>query len=123
MTSLIDKGTALFSGRPAAEPVQLDAFDADGQISADLIRYCDGADKLAVVDRFNRALAAATTTDQVKEIHDLAVGMAAYAKRANDKQLEADAEEIRMKATRRLGEMMKAQKETIGLNRGALVGG
>ena len=100
-------------------PLQLDAFDDDGQISAGLIPYGDGADKLAVVARLDRALASAATVDQVKEIHDLAVGMAAYARKAADTQLEADAVEFRMKAARRLGELMKAQKETIGFSAGS----
>ena len=100
-------------------PLQLDAFDDDGQISAGLIPYGDGADKLAVVARLDRALASAATVDQVKEIHDLAVGIAAYARKAADTQLEADAVEFRMKAARRLGELMKAQKETIGFSAGS----
>jgi hypothetical protein len=35
-----------------------------------------------------------------------------------DKNLEADANEIRMRAERRLGELMDEQKETFGLNKG-----
>jgi hypothetical protein len=131
----MEKAARLVNGRPGVDdhashadqapnnrtpvPKQLDAFDADGQIiSADLIRYSDVADRVLVRDKAERALAAAVSIDQVKAIHDLAVGMLAYAKTANDRDLEADAAEIRMKATRRLGEMMKAQKETVGLNEG-----
>jgi hypothetical protein len=44
--------------------------------------------------------------------------MRAYARIANDTQLEADAVEIRMRATRRLDQLRVAQKETVGLNAG-----
>lgn len=70
-----------------------------------------------------RALAEARSIDEVKDIRDKAVAIAAYAKQANNRTLEADAAEIRMRATRRLGELIEEQKETIGLNRGAAAGG
>jgi hypothetical protein len=41
--------------------------------------------------------------------------MRLYARQAKNKQLEADAFEIRKRAGRRLGEMMEAQKNTVGL--------
>ena len=44
--------------------------------------------------------------------------MQAYAKQAKDKQMEADAWEIRKRAEHRLGEMMEEQRETVGLNEG-----
>lgn len=44
--------------------------------------------------------------------------MKAYARQAKDKQLEIDASEIRIRAERRLGEMIKVQKETEGMNEG-----
>lgn len=56
--------------------------------------------------------------DEVKNIHDVATAMKAYAKQAQDKQLEIDASEIRIRAERRLGEMIRQQKETVGLNEG-----
>jgi N6-adenosine-specific RNA methylase IME4 len=49
--------------------------------------------------------------------------MAAYARQAKNRDLEVDAAEIRLRATRRLGELVEAQKETVGLNRGAAGGG
>src|SRR5262245_11950517 len=64
------------------------------------------------------ALAAAVAVDEVKEIHDEAAAVAAYARQAKNKDLEARAAEIRMRATRRLGEMIREQKRTVGLNRG-----
>lgn len=45
--------------------------------------------------------------------------MRAYAKQAKNKQLETDAAEIRIRAERRLGEMMAAQRDAGLLNRGA----
>ena len=37
----------------------------------------------------------------------------------SNKQLEIDAAEIRIRAERRLGELIEEQKKTVGLNRGA----
>src|SRR5260370_37165457 len=49
--------------------------------------------------------------------------MKLYARQAKNRDLEADAFELRIRAERRLGEIIAAQKATVGLNRGALVGG
>jgi hypothetical protein len=65
-----------------------------------------------------KALAEAKAVDEVKQLHDVSAAMRAYAIQAKDKQLEVDASEIRIRAERRLGEMLKQQKETVGLNRG-----
>jgi hypothetical protein len=59
----------------------------------------------------------------VKDIRDQAVAMAAYARQAKNRDLEADAVEIRLRATRRLDQLRRAQKETVGLNQGAAGGG
>jgi hypothetical protein len=64
------------------------------------------------------AIDSAATVDEVKKVLENWAGIAAYASKAKDKQLQADAAEIRMRAERRLGEMMQAQKETVGLNQG-----
>lgn len=45
--------------------------------------------------------------------------MKAYARQAKNKALEADAAEIRMRATRRLDQMRQEQKATIGLSLGS----
>ena len=44
-----------------------------------------------------------------------AVALKAYARQAKNKDLEADAIEIRLRAERRVGELMQAQRETVGL--------
>lgn len=65
-----------------------------------------------------RAIAEAKTVDEVKEIRDVSIAMKAYARQAKNKEMEADAAEIRLRATRKLDQLVKAQKETVGLAKG-----
>jgi hypothetical protein len=77
---------------------------------------------LDLYERACRAVAEARTIDQAKHIRGQAVAMQVYAKQAKNRDLEADAVEIRMRATRRLDQLRQAQKETVGLNQGAIAG-
>jgi hypothetical protein len=74
--------------------------------------------ELALYESARAALAKAVKVDEVKQIHDKATAMEAAAKVYKDKSLEADAREIRMRAKRRLGELIKEQKKTVGLSAG-----
>jgi ParB family chromosome partitioning protein len=77
----------------------------------------------ALYDAAKRAVAKARSVDEVKKIKQEAEQRRAYAKIAKDKVMLIDAEEIRARATRRLGQLMQAQAATVGLAKGARVKG
>jgi hypothetical protein len=64
------------------------------------------------------AIAACAHVDECKDWADKAAAMQAYNRMAKDKTLEVQAAEIRIRAERRLGELILLQKETVGLNAG-----
>ena len=70
-----------------------------------------------------RALAECKAVDEVKTWADKAAAMQAYGRMAKDKSLEVDAAEIRIRAERRLGEMIAAQKSDGGLAKGVQMAG
>ena len=80
----------------------------------ELVAKGDTSD-LALYTKACRALAEAKSVDEVKDVRDKASAMRAYAQQAKNRQMEVDAAEIRMRAERRLGEMIRQQKETVGL--------
>lgn len=81
------------------------AESGQNQTSTGLVRY----------DAACRAVAEAKSLDEAKDIRDKAEAMRAYARQAKNRQLEVDAAEIRIRAERRVGELMAMQRETVGL--------
>ena len=67
----------------------------------------------------SRALANAKTVTDARKVGYSAEALRAYAKQAKNKLLEVDAAEIRIRAERRVGELIAQQKATIGLQTGA----
>ena len=65
-----------------------------------------------------KALAEAKSVDEVKKILDVSIAMKVYAEQAKNEEMEADAREIRLRAERELGRMMREQKETQGMAKG-----
>lgn len=74
--------------------------------------------QLIKYDAACRAIAAARSVDEVKKIRDTSIAMKAYARQAKNHTMEADAIEIRMRATRRMDQMRQDQKSTVGLAKG-----
>ena len=61
-----------------------------------------------------RALAEAKTLEEIKDVSDKASAIQEYARRAKNKTLEIDAAELRMRAERKLGEILKNTKKNVG---------
>lgn len=79
----------------------------------DLVKY----------DAACRAVAEAASIDEAKGFRDKSEAMRAYAKQAKNKQLEVQAAEIRIRAERRIGELMAAQRDAGMLSTGAMGSG
>lgn len=74
--------------------------------------------ELVKYDAACRAVAEAKTIDEVLEINNRAEALRAYARQAKNRQIEIDAIEIRVRAERKLGELLLAIKRNGGLKSG-----
>lgn len=70
-----------------------------------------GVPALVRYDAACAALAKAKAVDEAKEIRNVSEAMRAYARQAKNRELEIDATEIRIRAERRIGQLMKKQQE------------
>ena len=74
---------------------------------------------LVIFEAARRQIAEAATVDQVNKVLALATGLTAAARKATDKELEAEAAVLKFEAERKLGQLMEQQKEIVGFNVGA----
>lgn len=70
--------------------------------------------ELTRYDAACHALAAAVSVDEAKGIRDASIAIQAYARQAKNRQMEIDAVELRIRAERRLGEMLAETPKATG---------
>jgi hypothetical protein len=66
-------------------------------------------------ERARHALAEAKAVDEALHVKNHADAWRTYARQARDRAMELDAAEIRIRAERRIGQLMQAQRESVGL--------
>jgi hypothetical protein len=89
-----------------------------GKVPPALLSHGDAVGSLIVFEDARRAIADADTVEQVNKILALATGLAAAARKATDREMEAEAAVLKLEAERKLGQLMAAQKETVGFSKG-----
>ena len=72
--------------------------------------------ELALYDNAVKALEEAAEIDEVKEVHNQAVAIRLYAKQSDNRELEANAVKIRMRAMRKMGELLQQMDKNKGGN-------
>ena len=77
-----------------------------------------GGTGLPLYDAACRAVSEAKNMDELRKIGSVAEAIRAAGKVAKNRQMEADGAEIRFRYERRVGELIKRQAETVGLNQG-----
>lgn len=70
--------------------------------------------QLVRYDAMRSAIAAAHSVDEVKDIHDRALALEAYARQANDEDNIRRVTEIRIRAERRCGELLRESEKAKG---------
>lgn len=76
--------------------------------------------ELARYDKAKAALAECERIDEVKDWADKAAALAAYAKQADDEELERNARRVRLRARRRLGELSADMPKAVNQHDAAL---
>jgi N6-adenosine-specific RNA methylase IME4 len=99
-------------------PALVDRGGAASKTKSPKTQRARGNRELALYDAACRALAEAVAVDEVKDIIDVAAAMQEYARRAKNFEMEANAVELRIRATHKLGKLIEAQKATVGLAQG-----
>jgi len=74
--------------------------------------------QLVRYEHAKRAIAEYKTVDEVKDFRDKALAIEAYAKQANDYDLEHDAAAARVRAERKCGELLRDQEKAKGTDYG-----
>jgi len=72
------------------------------------------SNELALYDNMRRAIAAAFKVDEVKDIHDKARAIEIYSRQAKNHKNERRAKNIRLRAERRCGELLREMKKAKG---------